>query len=297
MIKTVLITGASSGIGAAIARALISGNQKYHLVLTARRADSLERLAADAAAKGFETLVLPDDLADPDAPKRIIDATLARFGGLDILINNAGLGLAEPFSKADAREMARQIQVNLIAPIVLTRLAIDSLIASQGAIINIGSSITCVANPIFGAYGATKAGLAYWNDALRREMRSRGVRVCLVEPGPVTTEFFDAVVSRFPGHESQGGTHTSAELGSAEKFREFAAIDPPPAWISAHVDDVARRIVRLIDHPKRRLSVLRRIVWPFRVIGLVFQAFPILGDLAIGRMVSRMEKPRVQDHR
>ena len=297
MPKTVLITGASSGIGAGIARALIAQKQGHRLALTARRAESLERIAVEATAKGCEALVIADDLADLNAPKRIIDATLARFGRLDVLINNAGLGLPQPFAKADPMEMARQIQVNLTAPIVLTRLALDSLIASKGTIINVGSSITCVANPIFGAYGATKAGIAYWNDALRREMRSRGVHVCLVEPGPVATEFFDAVASRFPGHEAQGGSFTSAELASAEKFREFAAIDPPPAWTSAKVDDVAARIVRLIDHPMRRLSVLRRVVWPFRAIGLLIQAFPILGDLAIGRMVKRMEVPDVQNGR
>ena len=290
MAKTILITGASSGIGAAVARALIARNQGHRLILTARRSGSLEAIAAEANAGGCEALVIADDLADPAAPRRIVDATLTRFGRLDVLINNAGLGLPEPFARASADEMDRQVRVNLTAPIVLTRLSIDSLIASKGTIINVGSSITCVANPIFGVYGATKAGLAYWNDALRRELRSRGVHVCLVEPGPVATEFFEAVASRFPGHESTGVTHTSADLASAELFKKFAAIDPPPAWTSAKVDDVARRIVRLIDHPKRRLLVLRRVVWPFRAIGLLIQAVPILGDLAISRMVERMER-------
>ena len=297
MAKTILITGASSGIGAGVARVLIAQNQGHRLALTARRAASLEALAAEANAGGCEALVIADDLADPAAPRRILDATLARFGRLDVLINNAGLGLAEPFARASADEMDRQVRVNFTAPIVLTRLAIDALTASKGTIINVGSSITCVANPIFGVYGATKAGMAYWNDALRRELRGRGVHVCLVEPGPVATGFFDAVASRSSGHESQGGPHSSAELATAEQFKKFAAIDPPPAWISAKVEDVATRIVRLIEHPRRRLSVLRRMVWPFRAIGLLIQAFPILGDLAIGRMMSRMEPVEVRDGR
>jgi uncharacterized protein len=295
--KTILITGASSGIGAGVARALIAQGRGHRLALTARRAASLDKIAAEAIAGGCEAFVIADDLADPAAPRRILDATLSKFGGLDVLINNAGLGLPEPFARASADEMDRQIRVNFTAPIVLTRLAIDALIASKGTIINVGSSITCVANPIFGAYGATKAGMAYWNDALRGEMRSRGVKVCLVEPGPVATEFFDAVASRFPGHQSQGGLHTSADLASAEQFKKFAAIDPPPAWTSAKVDDVARRIVRLIDHPKRRISVLRRVVWPFRAIGLLVQAFPILGDLVVGRMAARMEGAHARDDR
>lgn len=287
--KRVLITGASSGIGAGIARALIAQNRGHRLALTARRTGALQKLATEAERAGCETLVLAEDLADPAAPRRVVDATLARFGGLDVLINNAGLGLPEPFARADVEALAGQIQVNFTAPLVLTRLAIEALIASRGTIINVGSSITCVANPIFGAYGATKAALAYWNDALRREMRPKGVRVCLVEPGPVATEFFEAVASRFPGHESRGGTLSTSDLAAAERFKRFAAIEPPPAWTSASVEDVAGRIVKLIEHPRRRLSVLRRVVWPFRGIGLIVQAIPWLGDVVVGRMVRRME--------
>lgn len=288
--KTILITGGSSGIGAGIARALIAQRRGHRLVLTARRAEPLEAIASEARAAGCEVLVVPDDLADPDAPGRIVEAALSRFGGLDVLINNAGLGLPQPYSRADPAEMARQIQVNFTAPVLLTRLALPSLVASRGTVINIGSSITCVANPIFGVYGATKAALAYWNDALRREMRAKGVGVCLVEPGPVSTEFFQAVSSRFPGRESQDAATSPEELASAETFRRFAAIDPPPAWMSANVDDAAARIVRLLDRPKRRISVLRRVVWPFRGIGLLVQAFPLLGDLAVGRMMRRMDE-------
>lgn len=286
--KTILITGASSGIGAGLARALIAQGRGHRLVLTARRSEALQSLAGMAEEGRCEALVVPDDLADPEAPSRIIDAAIARFGGLDVLINNAGLGLPEPFTRADPAEVARQIQVNFTAPLTLARLAIPHLIESRGTIINVGSSITCVANPIFGAYGATKAALAYWNDALRRELRPNRVNVCLVEPGPVATEFFEAVASRFPGHESRGGPFSSKDLASAERYRQFAAIDPPPAWTSAKVDDVARRIVRLIDHPKRRVSVLRRVVWPFRVVGALVSLCPPLGDRVIGRMVSKM---------
>ena len=76
---------------------------------------------------------------------------------------------------------------------MLTRLCLPSLIERHGMIINIGSAITCVANSCLGAYGATKAGMAYWNDALRRELHSKRVTVCLVEPGPIKTEFMDAL--------------------------------------------------------------------------------------------------------
>ena len=118
-----------------------------------------------------------------------------------MLINNAGLGLPTQFADADPELIARQIEVNFDGPLMLTRLCLPSLIERQGMIINIGSAITCVANSALGAYGATKAGLAYWNDALRRELQPKGVAVCLVEPGPIKTEFMDAIHSLVPTGE------------------------------------------------------------------------------------------------
>src|SRR4051794_34154839 len=110
--RTILITGSSSGIGAGIARALIAQKRGHRLVLTARRAEPLEAIASDARTAGCEVHVVPDDLADPDAPARIVEAALSRFGGLDALINTAGLGLPQHFYRSDPAEMARQIRVN-----------------------------------------------------------------------------------------------------------------------------------------------------------------------------------------
>jgi short-subunit dehydrogenase len=130
-----------------------------------------------------------------------------------------------------------------------------------------------VPNSALGAYGATKAGLAYWNDALRRELLHRGVKVCLVEPGPVKTEFFSALEKLAP----VGGKYNPM-------------LDAPAPWMSAQVDEVARRIARLIERPRRRLSVLRRFVWPFRTVGGLFRLSPWLGDLALSTMVQHFDK-------
>lgn len=189
--KVVLITGASSGIGAALART--SAARGHRLVLTARRADRLATLAGEIESIGAEALEVAADLADLETPDRLLDATLGRFGRLDVLVNNAGMGLPQLFGAADPTALRRQIEVNLVAPLLLTRLALPHLFESRGMVINVGSAITSVPNPALGAYGATKAGLAYWNDALRREVQHRGVRVCLVEPGPVATEFFESM--------------------------------------------------------------------------------------------------------
>jgi short-subunit dehydrogenase len=270
--KVVLVTGASAGLGAAVARE--AGRRGYRLALTARRGDRLERLADQLTSpeNGGEALVLPAALDDPDTLERLVADTLARFGRLDVLVNNAGLGLPTLFADADPDEIRRQLEVNLVAPLILTRYAVPALIESRGVIVNIGSAITCVPNPALGAYGATKAGLGYWSYALRRELMSKGVRVCLVEPGPVKTEFFDAIMGLVDRPE---GYHPM--------------LDAPSPWMSAKVDDVACRIVNLFERPKRRLSVLKRVVWPFRLIGGLFQAWPALGDAAVTSILGHYE--------
>jgi short-subunit dehydrogenase len=191
--KVVLITGASAGLGAHMARE--AARRGHHLVLTARRGDRLEALAdaIQSTIPECEVVTLAAALDDPTTPERLVSETLARFGRLDVLINNAGMGLPTFFADASPDDLRRQLEVNLVAPLLLTRHAIPALTERKGLIINVGSAITCVPNPALGAYGATKSGLAYWNDALRRELWDRGVRVCLVEPGPVKTEFFQAL--------------------------------------------------------------------------------------------------------
>ncbi|MFO0909146.1 MAG: SDR family NAD(P)-dependent oxidoreductase [Isosphaeraceae bacterium] len=271
--KVCLITGASAGIGAAVARE--AARRHHDVMLTARRADRLERLA-DALREshpGLRVAWHAADLDTPEAPDQLVQATLDAMGRFDVLINNAGMGLPTLFADGVPADLRRQLSVNLVAPLMLTRAALPVLIERRGMVINVGSAITSVPNPALGAYGATKAGLAYWNDALRRELRHTGVRVCLVEPGPVRTEFFDALVSLAP---RPGGYHPM--------------LDAPAPWMTARVEEVARRIVRLIDHPRRRLSVMRRFVWPWRMAGMVFRLFPILGDVGVSSILRYHER-------
>lgn len=270
--RVALVTGASSGLGAALAREL--ARKGLRLALTARRADRLESLAGEARSLGSpDVLTLIADLGDPGQVDGLVGRAVAHFGGLDILVNNAGLGLPDFFGRSDVVLIREQLEVNLVAPLVLTRHALPHLIERRGIIINVGSSITSVANPILGAYGATKAALGYWNDALRRELARSGVAVCLVEPGPVRTEFFRAVSAR------------STPDGPA-------MIPPVPGFLSFNEAEVARRIARLIDHPRRRLSVPKRVVWPFRLVGGLFQVWPALGDLALRSLTGRIERDR-----
>ena len=213
-------------------------------------------------------------MADPATPNRLIAETTGRFGGLDVLISNAGLGLPTLFADSDPEHLARQIAVNFTAPLMLSRLSLPSLTERRGMLINIGSAITCVANSALGAYGSTKAGLAYWNDAIRRELWSTGVRVCLVDPGPIKTEFSDALNALVsPG------------------ARPDPILDNAAPWMTAEVGEVARRVVGLLDHPRRRLSVLRRFVWLFRILGAAASLCPPVGDRFVVALSRRQAAP------
>ncbi len=268
----VLLTGASAGLGATIARTLAHTRRIGTIVLTARRLERLEQLARELAGldPSLEIVTITADLTDPDASQRLARATLERTGGLDVLINNAGLGLPTLFADAAPEQLKDQLAVNLTAPLLLTRHLLPSLIERKGTIINIGSAITCIANSALGAYGATKAGLAYWNDALRRELMETGVKVCLVEPGPIHTEFMDALAARLP----EGGAPDPI-LNNAKP------------WMTARVEDVAERVVRLIESPRRRVSYTRRFVWTFRVLGAICWAMPALGDWFVVKLSPR----------
>lgn len=266
----VIVTGASAGIGAAVARE--ASRLGYRLMLTARRADRLERLADEIGKQNGNVAIFPADLDRPSAPEQIIAETVRRFGKIDVLLNNAGFGLPSLFEDSKPDEIRSQIEVNLVAPLLLTRHALPHLIASRGMVINIGSAISCLPNPALGAYGTTKAGIAYFSTAMRRELKHRGVTVCLVEPGPVKTEFFEAFTKLGP----EPGTY-------------HPMLDAPSPWMSADVNVVARRIVRLIERPKRRLSVLKRFVVPWRLVGALFQALPALGDWSVSTVLRRYE--------
>jgi short-subunit dehydrogenase len=269
----VLVTGASSGIGAAIAREAAA--KGHRLALTARRADRLAQLSDELGREGAEVAWFSADLADPSEPERLVAEVVERFGTLDVLINNAGVGLPHLYSAAEPAAIRRQLEVNLMAPLILTRAALPWLVERKGVVINVGSAITAFASPALGVYGTTKAGLAYWNDALRREVKHKGVRVCLVEPGPVVTEFFEAIGASPPG-----------------RLAEYDALtQPPPGWLSGDAAIVARRIVRLVEHPRRRLTVVRRGVWPYRGVGLLFRFAPWFGDVCISRIVSHFNRP------
>lgn len=181
----VVVTGASAGIGLACARQFVA--EGAHVVLVARGVAELDRAAAEL---GPAAVAHAADVADPAAQRALIERVVGQLGGLDVLVNNAGYHPRGAAETRDADELARAVDVNLRAPVALTRLALPHLRArGGGAIVNVGSLAGRVPLPNAAVYSATKAGLRAFSLALAEELRGSGITVSVVSPGPVDTGF------------------------------------------------------------------------------------------------------------
>jgi uncharacterized oxidoreductase len=185
--KRVVITGGSSGIGHEIARQLALKGAR--LVLTGRRADALSAaVAALRATTGAEVHGIPGDVADGAVRDALVGRAVALLGGIDVLVNNAGgvrAGRLEDTSEAELRAM---IEVDLVAPILLTRAALPELRrAGEAMVVNIASGIAQMGMPFYAGYAAAKGGLARFGEAMRRELKGEGVHVMTVYPGATAT--------------------------------------------------------------------------------------------------------------
>ncbi len=181
-----IVTGASSGIGLAVSRMLIAGGAR--VVLVARGA---ERLESVAAALGSQATAWALDVGDLEALAQLPAEVHARFGRLDVVVNNAGLHHRGDMLRHSPLELAEMVRVNLSAPIVLTRAAAD-LMAPGGVVVNVASLAGKLGVPGSAVYSGTKAGLRFWGLAAAEDLGRRGIRIANVNPGPVDTGFFDA---------------------------------------------------------------------------------------------------------
>jgi len=186
--KVVLITGASAGIGSAAARRFAAEGASVALV--ARGADALEWVAGEIRGAGGVAQAYPADVRDHGACAGILAAVAERFGGIDVLVNNAGANHRGPVEAHDAASLASIIDVNLTAPIVLTRLALPYLRRREhAAIVNVASIAGQIPVAHEAAYSASKSGLRAFTFALREELEGSGITVSAVSPGPVDTGF------------------------------------------------------------------------------------------------------------
>jgi NAD(P)-dependent dehydrogenase (short-subunit alcohol dehydrogenase family) len=230
-----VVTGGSKGIGLAIARAFLERGMQ--VAISARKDEELQdaarRLGADAstAPGAGNVLAIRADVREPAEAQRLIDETVRRFGGLDVLVNNAGIGRFANVADMSVDSWRETIDTNLSGVFYCSRAAIPAMKArGAGFIINISSLAS--KNPFTGgaAYGASKAGLNAFSEALMQEVRHDNIRVSYVLPGSVSTGFGD--------RGSSGEADSSTALGAGWKLTP---------------EDVARVVVDLIAHDARSL--------------------------------------------
>ena len=206
--RVVIITGASDGIGAEMARQLAAQQGAgIALALAARNTDMLDAVAAECAAFGAQTLVLATDVSVQDDCKRMVAATVARFGRIDALINNAGRSAHALFEDVhDLGWYEDLMRVNLWGSVWCTHAALAHLKASRGSIVAVSSLAGLVGVPGRTAYGATKFAMTGFFEALRSELKGAGVSVTTAYPGVVATRI------RHRGYNAAGTEHGSSSL-------------------------------------------------------------------------------------
>jgi NAD(P)-dependent dehydrogenase (short-subunit alcohol dehydrogenase family) len=198
---TVLLTGASSGIGRACVERL--AGLGWHVLAGARSTADLDALAALADVEALEL-----DITDTTQ----IEAAAARVGDrLDALVNNAGIAVIGPVEALPMDEWRRQLDVNFLGQVAVTRALLPALLRSRGRIVNMTSIGGRVALPLFGPYAASKFALEATTDVLRRELRAHGVEVVAIEPGAIRTPIWDKGLER--------GEDLEADLDDAQRAR------------------------------------------------------------------------------
>ncbi|WP_164701859.1 SDR family oxidoreductase [Modestobacter sp. KNN46-3] len=184
--RSILLTGAATGIGRSLALQL--ADHAPRLTLVGRRSQPLEEVADLVRERGGQASVVAADLTEPGAAATAVAAAHEHFGGIDVLVNNAGNVRAGRLDAIEEAEVAAQIALNLTAPILLTRAALPALRASgNGLVVNVSSGIGLVGMPFYATYAATKAGIAHFGESLRRELYGEGVHVLTVFPGATST--------------------------------------------------------------------------------------------------------------
>lgn len=248
--QVILITGASTGIGAALAQVLAQQFPGIRLVLAARSADKLENIAAQCRKSGANVLVVPTDLTQTEQVAALTQTTLNHFGRVDVLVNNAGYGQMGPIELIAEQAVQRQFAVNLLAPIALIQTLIP-VMRNQGGgrIINISSLGGRLAFPLGGLYSASKFALEGLSDALRMELEPFNIAVSVIEPGPVRTEFFD--VSRNLSSQATANPLNTPYRSAIKKLEALEQQVDRQAWTSEQVAEVVIKALRA-RRPKPR---------------------------------------------
>jgi short-subunit dehydrogenase len=259
--RVVIVTGASAGIGRETA--LEFARRGADVVLAARREERLQEVAEHCRRIGVEALVVPADVGRADDVARVVQATLDRFGRIDVLVNNAGFGFSGTIEETGEQDMRDLLNVNYMSAFLATK-AVLPVMRKQGHghIVNVSSVVGKLAFPFHGAYAASKFALIGMTEALRGELEGSGITATVVLPATTRTEFFDAQRTADGARSAPTGPQQSAGV-------------------------VARAIVRSVAHPTPEVNIMR----PYRIAYGLSAFFPFLRDFA-GRQFYRRSHGR-----
>lgn len=273
MQKTVFVTGASAGIGYAAAELFL--RKGYKVYAGARRSEKM----APLRDKGAE--IFPLDVADEASLRAAASRILDKEGSLDVLVNNAGYGAHGAMEDVPLDEARRQFEVNVFAPARLCQLFLPSMRARRaGRIINISSIAGRITLPAAGWYHASKHALEAWSDALRLEVRPFGIKVVLIEPGPIRTEWDDTALVNLKKYSGSGPYAPMIDRMTARFRSGYREGAPGP-------EVVARAVVKAAEagSPPPRCAV------PFKA-ALLVAARGLVPDRLFDFLLDRALNPR-----
>ncbi len=236
--KVVIVTGAGRGIGAAIARtyAEVGAN----VVLAARTEAQLEEVAADVRASGGEALVVPCDVSELDVLDHLVDRTVETFGGVDIVVNNAGGSMPNAFLDTSVRAFEKAFHFNVTTAFRLTQLAVPHMLDREGAsVVNISSAIGRMSDRGFAAYGTAKGALTHLTRLLAADLAPR-VRVNGIAVGSVATSALQVVLDSDEIHDEMVARTPLKRLGDPTDIAAAALwlASPAGSWVTGKVVEV-----------------------------------------------------------
>jgi short-subunit dehydrogenase len=249
--QVVIITGASAGIGEATARRLAA--EGAAVVLVARRKERLDALKGEIERGGGRALAIAADVTNAADRERLVNETLAACGRIDALVNNAGYGQRGPIELVPLDAIRQNFETNLFSLIALTQLVIPVLRRQAGGrIVNISSLAGRIARPLSSVYDATKHALEAISDGLRGELAPFGIKVVVIEPGFINTEFLGVANERARAVIEQDSPYKPFFEGFAEGYKRIRKMAGRP-------DDIAELVVKALalDRPRPRYAAPR----------------------------------------
>ncbi len=246
--QVIIVTGASAGIGEATARRLVRAGAK--VVITARRPERLDALARELDATGTNVLAVAGDITSEADRRKLVAAALAKFGRIDALVNNAGYGTRGPVEIVPVDLIRKNYETNLFSLIALTQLVVPAMRErGSGCIVNIGSVAGKIARPLSSIYDSTKHALEALTDGLRGELKPFGVRVTLIRPGFIATEFIEAANAASADIIAKAGPY-------APYYEGYSAGTKTMRRVAGAPDGIARLVEKALvsDNPAPRYS-------------------------------------------